>query len=559
MPDLTQFPQTSRLSAGVEDVTATRGMPTAVGELVSVGLLDRPNPAFVLREKASVDLRLLAAGGEEVRRNADRFLHRRPKEDSDVYNHRVQNFVYENVLDTALGWYASAMFKTLPDIRFSDSKGNELPSTDKRAEYYIKDFLPSSDGNGTPFMSLGKNLYKDMLIYGMAYALVDLPAVPEDVQPQTRAEQIDSGLLRPMLRQINPLAVINWQCDKTGAYEWAVVKEAYVQQDFLGAPVEVIRWYYYDRERFYTFEYRGKEAKYNVGDKNEKHARLIATGQHCLSEVRRVPVVKLSFNDELWLANRVYLLLTAHLNQDNTLAWALFMSNLAIPVIIGDFDGANLTASENGYYQFPAGTTYQWTEPEGRSFVHSSTRLDSLREEIFRSMYLQAQGRAMHATPAMQSGRSKQLEMVPAHEVLQSMGIDLRNGLNRLLDNVAMAATDNISMRVHGLDFEDDMTTEEVFAVSSLMSLKVPSKTFEKYVYGKVASSWMRDASEDDRARVRAEIRSAATLEERQLAEAKKMQEVAAASMGNALKRVPPSSLQKPPGRGGAGPSPKKQ
>ena len=234
------------------------------------------------------------------------------------------------------------------------------------------------------------------------------------------------------------------------------------------------------------------------------------------------------------------------------------MSNLAIPVIIGDFDAAGMKVAENGFYQFPAGTTYGWTEPDGKSFAHSSTRLDALREEIFRSMYLQAQGRSMHATPSMQSGRSKQLEMVPAHEVLQGMGNDLRRSLDLLLDAVVDVTGANIRMRVNGLEFQEDMTTEEVFAVTSVVSLKVPSKTFEKYLYRKIARSWMRDATEYEKREVDEQINAAPTLEERLLKEAEEMAKIEAKSMGGALSKIPSKPAQ-PPGRGGEGPSPSKK
>jgi hypothetical protein len=42
--------------------------------------------------------------------------------------------------------------------------------------------------------------------------------------------------------------------------------------------------------------------------------------------------------DEYWIANRVYLQLCDHLNQDNSLGWALFMANLAMPAIFSNHD-----------------------------------------------------------------------------------------------------------------------------------------------------------------------------------------------------------------------------
>jgi hypothetical protein len=288
-------------------------------------------------------------------------------------------------------------------------------------------------------------------------------------------------------------------------------------------------------------------------------ADLVAEGPHALSHVSRVPLRSFYLSNKLWLANRGYLLLKDHLNQDNSLAWALFISNLAIPIIIGDVDTTNMVDSETGFFQFPAGTEYKWSEPEGKSFVVSMNRLENLREEAFRCMYLQSQGMSMRATPQMQSGRSKLVSMVPTHEVLSGMAKDLRQRLQELLGDVVDARRDDIAPDVRGFDYDDDMTTEEVFAVSSLLGLRIPSESFEKWIYKKVVKAWARDVNQSALEKMYREIDEGPTMEQKMDEDLKVRMSLMQKGMGKAVSGKMGGggpAIPMPPGRGGAGPSP---
>lgn len=469
---------------------------------------------------------------------------------------RKERFTYQNILGTALGWYGAAMFKTTPEIFFKDQ--NDQLLSDESTKFYGK-FLDQCDGNGTSFVDFFKRVFSCLLSYGSAWVLTDLRALgPDEAPPVTLEEQRSRGLLNPHLILYTPLNVINWQCDSSGSLEWVIVKVTAEKQEFLQKPILVDTWYYYDRENYRVYEDKRKAGEIVVPTEGPgRIAQLIREGRHALADEKRVPVRQLLLSEGLWLANRAYLLLIDHLNQDNTLAWSLFMSNLAIPVIIGDVDASNMTNSENGFLQFPAGTTYTWTEPQGNSFVQSATRLDSLREEAFRCMHLQAQGRSMHATPAMQSGRSKVLELAPAKDILTGMGDDVRSHMQSVLTDVAAARQQpDVKPDVRGLQFEDNMTTEEVFAVSSVLGLRIPSKTFERAIYKKTVRSWMPDANRQQLDVVYKEIDNGPTIDERNEQDLQKRIALAKAGMEQALTKKLPGGPAQPPGRGGAGPSP---
>lgn len=539
-------------------VAVPGGDDDASSKFQPVSKLNVEHPIYQANKEAWGQLALLREGGVAIKKHSDKLLRQRPREDTDVFAARCEQFTYQNILGTALGWYGAALFECDPTIYFKNKKGDNLGK--KEARFYV-DFLGNCDGNKKTYVDFFKRVFSTMLTYGGAYVLTDLRTLAEGEEPPaTMAEQLSRGLLDPTLTLLTPMEIINWECDESGEVLWVVVKITQEKQAFLGEKTFVDTWYYYNRTDYEVYRDVRKSADVSVNiDGGGRKAERIRQGRHSLAHQNRVPVRKIELTEGLWLANKAYLLLLDHLNQDNTLSWSLFMSNLAIPVIIGDVDASNMTASEVGYLQFPAGTTYTWSEADGKSFEHSAKRIESLREEAYRSMFLQSQGRSMRATPAMQSGRSKELEMAPAKDIKSSMGSDVRRSMQEVLVDVVDARQDTtVVPDVSGFNFEEDMSTEEVFAVSSILGLRIPSEKFERYIYKKVAKHCMPDANRDQLEAVYTQIDAGPTMEDRMKQDLDKQIELAKAGMSAALKKTPGSGgPTPPPGRGGAGPSPK--
>lgn len=562
-PSFNAYPPVSTDSSWVADgALAQASYQGALARAESRGkapvkILDQKHPDYVLKAPAWLDLTLLKESGVAIGRKCERLLQKRPREDPEVYNGRMERFTHQPILGTALGWYEAAMYKEEPQFFFYKGTNKTQPLDTKESSYYKDQFLSNCDGNRTQFVDFSKRAFADLLTYGVAHILTDLPPRDPSKPELTLQQELDGGYRDPFLVCYTPLEVINWRTDRTGAYEWVVIKTSKLDQQFLSKPQEVDTWYYFDRTSYKCYELRRDAGTVAVNtDSSTMQADLIAEGTHALSHVSRVPLRSFYLSNKLWLANRAYLLLRDHLNQDNSLAWALFISNLAIPIIIGDVDTTNMVDSETGFFQFPAGTEYKWSEPEGRSFAVSMNRLEGLREEAFRCMYLQSQGMSMRATPQMQSGRSKLVSMVPTHEVLSNMAKDLRQRLQELLGDVVDARRDAIYPDVRGFDYDDDMTTEEVFAVSSVLGLRIPSESFEKWIYKKVVKAWARDVNQASLEKMYQEIDEGPTMEQKMDEDLKVRMSLMQKGMGKAVSGKMGPQIPMPPGRGGAGPTP---
>jgi len=503
-----------------------------------VSAVDREHPLYEANKLLWGHLSLLYEGGDIIKRSAGEFLIRRPKEDGEVWNTRLSMFTYQNLLRNGIGWYKSRMFKEDPSFTYDTSID----------QYYRTDFMQDANGAKMSFVEVFRQTFTKCAVLGKSFVLVDLPSPSSDEIPASLADQREKGLLNPRLAVYSPLSAINWDYDRRGDLNWIIFKETDYVSSFAAQPRIRDRWYYFDRVNYTVYEVE-RDATQTVASRDVEVTE-VDSGPHALAAHNIVPVVCIDFEDSLWLGKSVYLPILAHLNQDNSLAWALFMSNLAMPVIISDGDISDSNREEGGYYQLPIGSSFNWTEPKGTSFEHSANRLNQLREEVYRSMYLQAQGRSMSATPSMQSGRSKEVDMVPSADIMCAMGVQIREAMTKVLEMAALARDDKkLDVSIEGYQFYEEMTTEEVFAAATTLEIRIPSPTFERTLYKKVSDRWTRDQTPQLRSKIHEEIDEGELMEERE----EKMMQKQIQATADKMKVKAKQTLA--PGRGGSQPS----
>jgi hypothetical protein len=477
-----------------------------------VATLDRKNPEWLLYHDMWEKLDLLHEGGVRLKNKAEAFLIKRPKELFDVYQERMRRFTYKNILGNVTGWYITKMFQRNPTI---DAKN---------ADAFYSDFLADSDNAGTGYIDFFRGVLLSMILYRSAYVLIDKPRA--STPPASRADEQAAGLDRPYLCGYMPVQVQNWSQDSYGNLTWVVIKTVIQDQEtWDGLPSTLHTWYIFDRENYYEYQMRGElkqdaDGTYKLYDANGQplgqdpvSADLAGTGPHALSKLKRVPIRKVEVPATLWLANRAYLELIDHLNSENTLMWALFMANLAMPLIIGQPDMKTITLSEAGFLHLSdPKAKFSWTEPEGKSFAISQQRVDTLRQEVYRSFYLQAQGRDSSASAAGSSGYSKELDMAPAADIANGLGDYLRTGMQRVLIDVRDARGDTSpDPDVQGFRFESRPALQDIQTSQAVIDLGLTdkSKTLEVELDKRVALSLLDDANDATKNKVVAEIEAA--------------------------------------------------
>lgn len=475
---------------------------------------------------------VLYEGGFQIKKMAASFLIRRPRELQEVYFKRVEHFSYHNILGTVFGWYHAALFKNPPIVQIGlvDDIGQPSGQLDPKLNAFYNAFRKNCDRKRTTLVELTRDLWNSLALYSKGYVLVDLPKQDEtagSLYEQKQTGVIDgSGKPVPHLVSYSPLDVINWSVDQYGILQWAVLRIEESRADFMGKRSMFDVWIYFDRTGFKRYERERKSSETNLRYVDGGQiVTLVSEGEHALSKAGIVPLLQFEVPSSLWLANRAYLPITDHLNQDNAYGWALYMANLAMPVIITD-DDVQPTLSEAGFIRLSSGSSYTWSEPEGKSFLHASKRVEELRQECFRLMYLIYQGRTSNATADGASGSSKEMDMMPAQDVMNEFGDVIVAATQRLLDMVAMARGDeNVRADVRGMKFGKTATLEEIQKCEAVLALAIPSDTFEREVKKQAAAMYLPDANPETLEQIMKEIQTAPSMQAQMQAAAQKQLE----------------------------------
>lgn len=493
------------------------GAPTAFPQAVKIDQIAQRHAEAALYGRLWEDLDLLYEGGERLKKNADRFLTRRELEKSDIYQVRCERLTYHNLISTILGWYLSALFRDDPAIDLKPT-----PAEKSREAELHEHFMKDCSRAGVSFQQMLSRLAADLLLYGRAWVLVDAPRQPQDKSGARNLAEADRmGLTRSYLVKYSPRTVTNWQHDLTGKLSWVVIEQDIQRQwSFDEEPKRIREWRVYDREHFAV--YQADLTKMTANSGRNEYAQLVDHGQHALAHKGVVPVLCEELPVELWLGNRLKLPLQDHLNSDNSLSWALYMGCVLMPVIKGGWK-EDPTISEASYINLPVDGDFSWSEPEGKVFGIQQERIASLREEIYRLAYLQAQGRSSAATPAAQSGYSKEMDMRPSQEILNGIGDVIRRFAARIIESSWLARRGEVEVAIRGFTFEDSASEQVLNVYERAKSARIPSETLDKHLDLTLAMQLLRDAPEDVRVQVEQEIRQAPSAEERDMARLKAM------------------------------------
>ena len=484
-----------------------------------VKILDQKSDDWTLYHVAWDHMHWLYVGGAEIEAVAEQFLRRKAKELSDVYQARVEQFRYQNHVGTSVDWYLAAMFEQpiRVELKLDNGKPGKLNDADNK---FYDEFGDNADRAQTPTVEVWRRFFRNLLIYGRSAILVDLP-VPNG-EYHSLGEQQAAGVLDPFLVSWDSRQMINYSCDDYGALDWVMFSARRTETKPLQEKKIYDYWYYYDRTQCAV--YRREVPTGEKSSPDGAMAERIHNGPHALTDKNIVPIVYREVPEGLWLMNRAFSPAKDHLNTDNALGFALYMAALSMPVI--KMDGEyTLSLSEAGYIKLPRESDFSWSEPEGKSFTHLADRLDHLRESIFRSFYLLYQARNTQATPAAQSGLSKQMDMTASKKVMNLFGDMMRNVVQHIYDMVSSARGDTLDWDVRGLEFPEGPPNEVIDIAAGVQALDIQSDTLDREIAKMVVLEVLTDAGEELIHRINQEIDSGPSKSERDAAQQANVQQ----------------------------------
>ncbi len=453
--------------------------------------INREHPEYQSWREAWPKYRDLYAGGEAFIRNADRYLIPRQREPLDVYSERVGRAFYENYIGSIIDWYAATLFRREPLLTYE--------GTDGRARSFFNGFAMDCDLRGSTLSDFYRRQVIESLVSGRSYVVIDFPK--SDVKAGSRAEEEDMGLSRGYLTDFPASSVINWQRDQHGEFEWVVMRGERLLADSPDSSEWRIErnWTYYDRENFARFQ------QIEAGGKKGPIEK-VDYGLHGLTKLRRTPVFEFSLGEGMWLMNKAGSLQLEHFNKSNALSWALTMGLFAMPVVYSDKDW-NQTVGDSYYLQLGKEDRFGWTEPEGHVYRIALDNLDRLKEEIYRVCYLTHQAGGSMTSNSQMTGLSKQRDYLVTQEVLRGFGDKVKDHMRGVLNALAAAREDRLSVNVAGLDeFDIGDFSGELEDAERLLRLGIPSKTLERQVQKKLALKYLCDMNQQLKDQIAREI-----------------------------------------------------
>lgn len=455
-------------------------------------------------------LELLYEGGCRLWNAAVEFLRKRPVENADVYAARRDQFTAPAALATAADYFTSYVFRTAPKL---DIQREPEGKADAGLSAWWNEWQEDVDGEDTSLLRLFRSALLHVLLFRRAYLFVDLPDVGE---VRSLFEQKEKGQFSPRLQLFSPRTLISHEETASGRLRKALFRTETAIGGVLEKPQRKVQWLYLDETEFRVYEAIDEDGK-------EGAAKLAKQGRHATADLRRLPVVTMTVDKGMWLGNRAFLPMMDLLNQDNALGWSLFMAALAVPVVHTDQEPKNLTLAEHTFVHLKPGDKYSYAEPQGTSWTAMAGRIQERKEEVFRAFYLLPQARTQDATPAAQTGFSKEMDYAPTNEVANYYGSVVRKAMQVTL-NMVLAVRERGKpahrASVDGYKFSEQPKDAVLRWVTDAMALGIPSPTFDSYLEQMVVQLMMGDAGAPLREKALTEVSEAQPRQER-------MQEVA--------------------------------
>lgn len=352
----------------------------------------------------------LMAGTSGMRKSCSTYLPQWPKEQTADYERRVNGATLYNAFRRTVRTLSAKPFQK--DVKVEDAPSDlEILETDV-------------DRRSRTLTQFARREMWDLITYGLAYFMVDMPPFPEGT---TRAMQEEKNI-HPYFARIRPDEVVNWELatDETGA---TVLVELHIMQvEKVGARARrqrVVQWtpvliQVWERE---------------VDDLLDEKKEFVAVGPPTANPLGLIPLVEIyadsTFNGAMRatcpLEDLAFLNLRhfqSQSDQDTALHYAR-VPFLHFAGFSADEVAATIAAN-NAYASANPQSKIAWVEPTGAALEQGFKDLDRLeaRMDVFGA-------ELMVQRPGNETATAKVLDAGEKVSDLQSMAISMETALER--------------------------------------------------------------------------------------------------------------------------------
>jgi hypothetical protein len=428
-----------------------------------------------------------------MRKHAHRHLSRHDVEPQDVYRRRCQAAHYLNYCGPIGGYFASFLFSD-PVV---------IDGGDEALWGAIKE---DCDGLGSDLADFARASLLRALVDQSAFWRVEFPAPTAPVD--SRADYEAQGLNRARLVEMPRDAVIDWECTKDGSYLWIREFQRTDYREGTGSPCVVTdcwtEWHADGTARRWEVAYVGDPP----GDDQD-----IPEVEPPFNPTGKLPVVELSLPVDLWLMGHLSQPATEHFRKRCALSWAIDRTCYAMPAFFLQ-DKKSPPTMGSGYYMMLGNEErVEWPAPPAQPFGVVSEYIAAIKDEIYRVAQVMARGVENNAAAIGRSGESKALDDRATEIVVGAYADRVREALQQTADLVA-AGTKTEPPVISGLDdYAAIDAPSTVETALSAATLAIPSLTFKKKSFERVASAMLPGLDEETRRVIADEIDKGVTAE----------------------------------------------
>lgn len=430
-------------------------------------ILQSVHPEYALMLPAYQEIDLLASGGYKLKAQIKQFLPRRPGEDSDLYETRLNKFTYSNPLGQAISKQLSKFNNST--ITVSGIENNQS---------FWDSFRDDTDLAGRSEKNLISTVFRDLLKFKKCYLHVDKPKL--DINPTNKLQEELLGV-RPYITLYSAMQVINWSESK-GKPDW--IKVYQIVEDTtnpLAPPLTKAIWTFIDTKYVARYEsYVELDASGNIKnvlDGNDKKVNGdvdIYRTSSVPHNLGTIPVIKVEVPADLWACDQAASKALEHLRTDcskyDLLTLAYFQRTYKrVQTPDGDIHATfeDNEAPPTGLQHVLELEKFEWSEPQGHILAHLRESLSQIETQVKDLVSLGGISASLGAV--QQSGVSKKLDFYNQETVLKSYGQILVDAYQDLLQLVVKSQGISDQVTVSGLDKFDLDNLENLLASIKLI------------------------------------------------------------------------------------------
>lgn len=503
-------------------------------------------------------LKLLYEGGFAIQEQAHLFLDRVPGEQEKYYKWRCKTTAYLNHMSRVIGHLIGGLFG-VPLKVGPAAKDNAKPSKPSKPgapppavaviaptpktpdDAFYKKFSLDCDLKGTDFSQFMRDRLVHALIQKRSLIGIDMPVGVAGAA--NRAQEEAQGAGRAWLYELPLEAMLDWECDDKGRYQWCkLVKKVVDRADPLGDHSA----YYYQFKIWRLVpdgtSHTGSRAQYETyrtptvrEDKEIKPEDAIPQETPpTLTSFTCIPIREFCLPDAVWAGNQIGPLCREHYSGRSDLRASMSRGLVEILFIkrgpeIGEVHGSIPSVTQqdpnrghdpkgqmdrNGFVPIGTEDELGFAGPSGIAYNLAAEELSRLRDEIFGAMNTMALALANTASTVARSGASKKEDRSATLVILDFLGDETRECAEMVYDIVSDGRTEDIEWEATGVDsYDDDDRTTLIEEAVELETLGIPSKTWKKTYLTAVACSTVPKASQAIKAAIAEEIDAGMTDE----------------------------------------------